>query len=146
MMESAPDAETRLIRIVAAVVLDGSGQTLLVRKRGTAAFMQPGGKPDEGEADFGALEREIAEELGCGLEPASCRRLGRFRAPAANEPSWAVEAVLFSARLSGEIRLDSEIEEALWVDPDGDTGVELAPLTRAYALPLARGLKAQARP
>ena len=138
---SDPVAEARLIRIVAAVVVDGAGQTLLVRKRGTAAFMQPGGKLADGETDVGALEREIVEELGCGLEPASCRALGRFRAPAANEPGWTVEAELFSARLSGEIRLDAEIEEAIWVDPDDEPAVELAPLTRRHALPLARELK-----
>jgi 8-oxo-dGTP diphosphatase len=38
------------IWIVAAVALDAAGRTLLVRKSGTAAFMQPGGKPDPGEA------------------------------------------------------------------------------------------------
>lgn len=135
---------TGLIRIVAAVVVDGAGQTLLVRKRGTAAFMQPGGKLGEGETSIGALEREIVEELGCGLESGSCRALGRFSAPAANEPGWTVEAELFAARLAGEIRLDAEIEEAVWIDPDGEPALELAPLTRRHALPLARDLKLQA--
>ena len=137
-------AEAKLIRIVAAVVVDGAGQTLLVRKRGTTAFMQPGGKADAGESEAEALEREIAEELGCGLEPASCRPLGRFCAPAANEPGWTVEAELFSARLVGEIRLDAEIEEAVWIDPDDAPALEFAPLTRRHALPLARELKLQA--
>jgi hypothetical protein len=82
--------------------------------------------------------------LGCGLEPASCRPLGRFSAPAANEPGWTVEAELFSARLSGEIRLEAEIEEAVWIDPDVEPSVSLAPLTRRHALPLARDLKLQA--
>ena len=133
-------AEAKLIRIVAAVVLNGAGETLVVRKRGTAAFMQPGGKPNAGEDGLEALEREIVEELGCGLEGGSCRPLGRFTAPAANEEGWTVEAELFAARLSGEIRLDAEIEEAVWIDPDREPGLELAPLTRRHALPLARSL------
>ena len=137
-------AEAKLIRIVAAVVLNGAGETLLVRKRGTAAFMQPGGKPNADETQVGALEREIAEELGCGLQSGSCRPLGRFTAPAANEPGWTVEAELFAASLSGEIRLDSEIEEAVWVDPEATSGLELAPLTRRHALPLARTLNLRA--
>ena len=141
MTASAAGLDSRLIRIVAAVVMDKAGRTLLVRKRGTAAFMQPGGKLAPGETEAGALEREIAEELGCGLDPASCRPLGRFSAPAANEPGWTVEAELFAARLSGEIRLDAEIEEAIWIDPDGEADVELAPLTRTHAIPLARDLK-----
>lgn len=138
-------AEANPIRIVAAVVLNDSDETLLVRKRGTAAFMQPGGKPQPDETQLEALEREILEELGCGLESGSCRPLGRFAAPAANEAGWTVEADLFAARLSGEIRPDSEIEEAAWIDPDGDGGLELAPLTRLHALPLARILNSQTR-
>lgn len=141
MADRSRSAEAKLIRIVAAVVLDESGQTLLVRKRGTASFMQAGGKPGPEETEIAALRREILEELGCGLEPASCRPLGRFSAPAANEPGWTVEAELFSARLSGEIRLDGEIEEAVWIDPDVEPSLRLAPLTRHHALPLARDLK-----
>ena len=39
------------IRIVAALIRDDAGRVLLVRKRGTDAFMQPGGKRDPGEDD-----------------------------------------------------------------------------------------------
>jgi 8-oxo-dGTP diphosphatase len=145
MTTSRSEADgSKLIRIVAAVILDDSGRTLLVRKRGTAAFMQPGGKPARGETDLAALERELFEELGCGVDPASCRALGRFRAPAANEPGMTVEAQLFAARLSGEIKLDGEIEEAVWIDPEIEPSVRLAPLTRRHALPLACDLKLQA--
>ena len=37
------------IEIVAALIRDRAGRVLLVRKRGTTAFMQPGGKRDSGE-------------------------------------------------------------------------------------------------
>jgi 8-oxo-dGTP diphosphatase len=106
--------------------------------------MQPGGKPDAGETEMDALDREIVEELGCRLERSTCRLLGRFTAPAANEPGSTVEAELFSARLVGEIRLDAEIEEAIWIDPDDEPALEFAPLTWRHALPLARELKLQA--
>lgn len=133
-----------IVRIVAAVVLGDCGRTLLVRKRGTAAFMQPGGKRAEGETEIEALEREILEELGCRLERASCRALGRFRALAANEPGSMVEAELFAVTLAGEARPSAEIEEAVWIDPDVEPSIPLAPLTRQHALPLARDLKLQA--
>jgi len=74
---------------------------LLVRKRGTAAFMQPGGKRDPGEDDIAALEREIDEELGCGVVPGSVSALGVFDAPAANEPGRRVHAAVYALRVTG---------------------------------------------
>jgi len=57
---SFPDA----IRIAAAVIVRPDGMTLLVRKRGTSAFMQPGGKIEPGETPEQALSRELSEEIG----------------------------------------------------------------------------------
>ena len=54
-----------VISVVAALIRDADGRVLLVRKRGTAVFMQPGGKRDLGESDIAALARELVEELGC---------------------------------------------------------------------------------
>ena len=55
----------KIISVVAALIRDDEGRVLLVRKRGTAAFMQPGGKRNAGESDVTALSREIGEDLGC---------------------------------------------------------------------------------
>ncbi|MEA3021786.1 MAG: 8-oxo-dGTP diphosphatase, partial [Alphaproteobacteria bacterium] len=65
----------RIISVVAALIRDGDGRVLLVRKRGTTAFMQPGGKRDAGESDVAALAREIVEELGCRVTDNSARAL-----------------------------------------------------------------------
>lgn len=129
--------EPAIIRIAAAVIVDDQGRMLLVRKRGTQAFMQPGGKLGSGEIAVEALARELEEELGCGTrgEP---RPLGRFSAAAANEADCVVEAELFAVSLSGEIAPASEIEEARWHDPDGPADLALAPLTRDHVLPLVR--------
>src|SRR5437868_1184641 len=105
------DAAT--IQIVAALICDDSGRVLLVRKRGTSAFMQPGGKRDAGEDDVTALSREIAEELGCGVVPNSIRPLGEFNSLAANEPGFRVQANLFRVDVTGEIVPSREIEQAL---------------------------------
>ena len=125
------------IRIAAAIVVDPVGKVLLVRKRGTQAFMQPGGKIGVGETADEALAREIEEELGCTLD-GDPRRLGVFSAPAANEPDTNVEAELFAVALAGDIIVAAEIEEAIWHDPAGDSGRPLAPLTRNHVLPLVQ--------
>lgn len=125
------------IKIVAALIRDDAGRVLLVRKRGTTAFMQPGGKRDPGEDDIAALSREIAEELGCSLVPASIRPLGEFDAVAANEPGFRVQASLYGIDVTGEIAPSREIDETIWIDPAAPPDVLLAPLTRDHVLPLA---------
>ena len=134
-----------VIRIVAAIAINRSGETLLVRKRDTAAFMLPGGKPALAESPLDALEREVREELGCGLDRTACRSLGTFRAPAANEPGCTVEAELFSASFLGEPRPAGEIDELIWIDPEGELPFPLAQLAQLHALPLARQLKLNGR-
>ena len=76
----------RIIRISAAVVVDSHNRVLVVRKRGTTAFMQPGGKVNAGETSFEALQRDLLEELDVAITASDMRRLGRFVAEAANEP------------------------------------------------------------
>lgn len=140
-----PEEERGVIRIVAVVAMNGDGEALLVRKRGTAIFMLPGGKLDSGESGLDALVREVDEELGCGLDRAACKSLGTYRAPAANEPGFTVEAELFAAALTGDPRASGEIEEVVWIDPDAELPYPLAPLARRHALPLARELKSNGR-
>jgi 8-oxo-dGTP diphosphatase len=124
------------IKVVAALIRDQDGRVLLVRKRGTSAFIQPGGKRDPGEDDIAALSREIAEELGCRVLRDSIRPLGAFDAPAANEPGWRVQASLYGVEVSGEIVPSREIDEMIWIDPSAPPDIVLAPLTRDHILPL----------
>ncbi|WP_411380983.1 NUDIX hydrolase [Pseudomonas sp. MPB26] len=127
-----------LIRIAAAVLIGSDGQTLQVRKRGTQAFMQPGGKIDAGEQPAEALARELHEELNLRIAPSDARYLGQFSAPAANEPGFTVQAELFLVRIEGPVTPAAEIEEVRWIDPTGDGGLLLAPLTRDLILPFYR--------
>ena len=126
------------IRIAAALLIGGDGQTLLVRKRGTLAFMQPGGKIDAGEQPVEALARELHEELNLRIEPSQAVYLGRFSAPAANEPGFTVQAELFQVQIDVPVTPAAEIEEVRWIDPAGDGGLHLAPLTRELILPFYR--------
>lgn len=129
---------TSVIGIVAAVVLDERKHVLVVRKRGTSSFMQPGGKIEPGEEPLQALVREVYEELGTGFDTTSARALGRYTAAAANEPGHVVDAQLYSVVLDGDPAPQAEIEEMAWVDPHAPGAIELAPLTRHTVLGLAR--------
>jgi 8-oxo-dGTP diphosphatase len=126
------------IRIAAAVIFDSKGRTLLVRKRASAFFMQPGGKLEPGESQLAALARELHEELGYALLKAEF--LGNFSAPAANELPRRVEAALYQVQVKGDLELGAEIEESVWVDPGQPGDLQLAPLTRDQVLPLAAKL------
>jgi 8-oxo-dGTP diphosphatase len=128
---------TDTIEIVAAVIRDEAGRILLVRKRGTTAFMQPGGKRDPGEDDIATLAREIDEELGCQLVPGSIRPLGEFDAISANEPGFRVCASLYEIAVTGDIAPKAEIEAMAWINPAAPADIPLAPLTPDHVLPLA---------
>ncbi|MEA2872216.1 MAG: 8-oxo-dGTP diphosphatase [Hyphomicrobiales bacterium] len=125
------------ISIVAALIRDASGRVLLVRKRGTQAFMQPGGKRDAGEDDVTALARELDEELGCRVVPGTVSPLGTFECQAANEPDRRVNAAVYAVGVTGDIAARAEIDEILWIDPSSPPDIHLAPLTRDHVLPLA---------
>ncbi|WP_210640559.1 MULTISPECIES: NUDIX domain-containing protein [unclassified Pseudomonas] len=129
---------TSLIRIAAALLIGPDGHTLLVRKRGTRAFMQPGGKIEAHEQPVQALARELEEELGLTIDPAQARYLGLFSAPAANEPGFTVQAEVFLLSIDVPVSPAAEIEEVRWIDPAGDSDLVLAPLTGEVILPFYR--------
>jgi 8-oxo-dGTP pyrophosphatase MutT (NUDIX family) len=128
-----------VIRIAAGVVVRPGGDTLLVRKRCTVAFMQPGGKIGLGESPLAALRRELVEELGLAVPAEVPRYLGRFSAPAANEAGCIVVADLFWIETAAVPHAAAEIEEIAWVDPRRTGSRHLAPLTRDVVLGLWGG-------
>ncbi|WP_150804003.1 NUDIX hydrolase [Pseudomonas fluorescens] len=127
-----------ILRIAAGLLIGPDGRTLLVRKRGTQAFMQPGGKIEAHEQPVVALARELEEELGLRIDITQANYLGIFSAPAANEPGFLVQAELFQLNIDSQVAPAAEIEEVVWIDPASDGGLVLAPLTRDLILPFYR--------
>lgn len=130
----------RTIEIVAAMIRDAEGRVLLVRKRGAKVFQQPGGKRDPGDRDdLHTLARELEEELGCAMRREGARLLGRFTAPAANEPGCEVVAVVYEVAADGPFEAKAEIEALCWVDPAQPGDLPIARLSREQLLPLLAG-------
>lgn len=126
----------RRIHVSAAVIVDVEGRLLLVRKAGTTAFMQPGGKPEPGETPAETLARELEEELALRLDAADLRPLGRYTAAAANEPGFLVVADVFAVDIGAQVPvIGAEIEELRWVSRAQAAGLEVAPLARENFLP-----------
>jgi mutator protein MutT len=133
------------IRIVAAVILNSRGHLLLVRKRGTETFMQPGGKFEPGETSEQAIIRELNEELGFELEASDFEYVGRFAARAANEVDHMVDCDVHFTVVDTEGVAAAEIEELMWIDPARMDDVALAPLTakvmRPYILTMSAAMQ-----
>jgi 8-oxo-dGTP diphosphatase len=124
----------REILKVGLAVTDDNG-LLLVRKRGGASYILPGGKPESGENDCEALLREIEEELGCSIDVSSLVFLGSFTDTAADMERTTVTVRLYSARLLGSPSPQSEIEKVEWFHPHGHSDLSLAPSLVNHIVP-----------
>ena len=133
------------IRIAVAMIINSRGEMLTVRKRGTTAFMQPGGKIDAGETPIAALVRELREELALDAAADNFRYEGCYREQAANEADMIVEAEAFSWLADPDVAPQAEIEELKWLPVDGPITVERAALTRKHLFPIAAARFAEAR-
>lgn len=142
-LSSVPVAE---ITIAAAAVINADNQMLVVRKKGTTAFMQPGGKLEEGEKPEACLIRELEEELGLVALESQLTPIGLFSAVAANEANTNVVAHLFllQEQCFNAIEPQAEIEQTAWISLEDSPAMDLAPLTQHQVIPAVIRLLASA--
>ena len=121
------------MRVIAAAVLDPRGLLLVSKRAAPDVYYLPGGKPDPGEEPLDCLRRELAEELGVGIE--STEPFAEVRAPAALE-GVPMRMTVFLARLAGVPRPAAEIASMrFWPHDDG---LALAPAVRDCVIPRLR--------
>jgi 8-oxo-dGTP diphosphatase len=123
------------IHVSAALIVDDAGRLLVVRKRGTHVYMQPGGKPEPGETAAETLSRELAEELGVDVPVDELEPLGQFTAPAANEASTNVVADVFRVTITAPVAAGAEIDDVRWMHPSEFATSRVAPLITEHMLP-----------
>lgn len=113
------------IHVVGAVVVEG-GLVLCARRgdRGSLPGLWefPGGKIEDGESPEAALEREIAEELGCritvGTEITTTTHVYEFA---------TVTLTTYYCRLTSGVPIPSEHSAIRWLTPTELSSVEWAP-------------------
>jgi len=127
---------SRVIRIAAAVLVDSAGRVLLVRKRGTTTWMQPGGKIEPNEHPAVTIVRELREELGLELDRDTFEYWGRFAADAANEAGHTVDAECYFVVTDAPVAVQAEIEELTWIRLPADPTLPVAPLSAVHLFPL----------
>ncbi|SDS13046.1 NUDIX hydrolase [Agrococcus carbonis] len=122
---------------VSAVCFErADGAVLTVRKRGTEAWMLPGGKPEADETAAECAVREVLEELGVEIAIAAIEPMGEFVTTAANEAGFALHASVFRTRAAIDPQPRAEIEAMRWIDPAvGIDDPAEAPLNRELIFP-----------
>ncbi|WP_272970397.1 NUDIX hydrolase [Comamonas terrigena] len=134
------------LHIAAACLFNTQGHLLTVRKRGTQAWMLPGGKRDGDETPLQALVRELQEELQITMAAADFAPLGQFSAIAANEAATQVHAhvLVAHAPLQQTVQAAAEIAGVQWLALDQPLPGTLAPLLRSQVIPALRARNATA--
>jgi ADP-ribose pyrophosphatase YjhB (NUDIX family) len=142
----APAANS-IVVAVTAVVVDGDGRLLLIRRSDSGLYAIPGGAVELGETLTAAVRREVLEETGIDVEVSGL--VGVY-----SDPSHVIEfsdgevrqefSVCFRAvPVGGDLRTSEESTAVLWVVPAALGGLDIHPSIR---LRIGHGMAGRSAP
>jgi len=112
---------THVIDCVGAVIKDGAGRLLLIKRGhepGKGLWSIPGGRIEPGESDEAALVREVREETGLVVVPGPL--IGSVRRPAgsAGGPGRVLDIRDYAAEVTGGTLVPGDdADDAIWAAP-----------------------------
>ena len=127
--ERVPSARVPSPRVpcVGAIVRDGAGRLLLVRRANPPAqgtWSLPGGRVEPGESDPDAVRREVAEETG--LDVAVGRLVGTVERTGPDGTAYVINDHECAVR-GGELRASDDASEVGWFSPAELVDLDTAP-------------------
>lgn len=114
---------------------------MVTREEDHEVYLLPGGRPEKDETPEQTLVREVREELGAGIDPASISLIGVYQDVAAGRADAMLRLHLYSARLLDKPRPCGEVLELIWFSAS-DERDRLSPILKNKVVPdlVARGM------
>lgn len=109
-------------------------------EKSVTQFLMPGGQLEE-KSDIECIEREIKEELDCGVDVASLELIGEYTDVAAT-PGRDVMIRLYQGKIIGEPKPSSEIGALHWIGSEDATNPRVSPIIKNKIIPdlMAKGI------
>lgn len=122
-----------MIDKVGGIILKDEKILVQRKKNNREECIIPGGKRENNETDFETLKRELMEELS--VELINAHFIGGYDdiAVFSNKP---IHVQTYLVEISGKIKCNNEIKEALWIDRNyKQKGIKVGSILSDYVIP-----------
>ena len=103
---------------------------LSVREKQQEVFSLPGGTRKPGETELECLQRELKEEINCGVKNPIFFQIFEGRT---HDNAQSLRVTCYLVELEGEIKTSNEIEEHQWIDKNHN--LKLTPIFTKQIMP-----------